>query len=41
MSELPNYVDLLKDMFSGISKEPPWEINIENFENLKEYIKND
>ena len=41
MSELPNYVDLLKDMFSGISKEPAREINIDNFENLKEYIKND
>ena len=41
MSELPNYVDLLKDQFSGIHSEAAREINIDNFEAMKEYITND
>lgn len=41
MSELPNYVDMLKDQFGGISKEPAREIEIDNFEEMKPFIKSD
>ncbi len=38
MSELPNYVDLLKEQFSGFHKEQAREINIDNYDKFKHFV---